>query len=68
MYTPEAPACAAGPSLRHCPGPRPSVPGLRIVIVYVCVSFLYKICTQSTPGLGRDGPDQIRYRKKKIEI
>lgn len=32
--------------------------------MYVCVSFLYKICTQSTPGLGRDSPDQIKHRKK----
>lgn len=32
--------------------------------MYVCVSFLYKICTQSTPGLGRDGSDQIKHRKK----
>lgn len=65
MYTPEALACAARPRLRHCPGPRPSASGLGIVIVYVCVSFLYKICTQSTPVLGKDGPDQIQYRKTK---
>lgn len=25
---------------------------------------MYKICTQSAQGLGRDGPDRIQYRKK----
>lgn len=68
MYTPEAPACAAGPSLRHGPRPSPLSSWAGSILVYVCVSFfffLYKICTQSTPGLGRDGPGQIRYRKKK---
>lgn len=60
MYMPEAPACALDPACGTIPGPRPSAPGLGLLIVYVCVSFfLYKICTQSTPGLGRDGPDQI---------
>ena len=38
-------------------------------MLYVCACVcLYKICTQSTPGLGSDGPDQIQYMKKNRNI
>lgn len=54
------------------PGPCLLSPGLGSTLVYVvCVRvcvFLYKICTQSTPGLGNDGPDQIQYMKKNRNI
>lgn len=47
MYTPEAPACAAGPSLpAWSHGPRLLAPGLGSILVYVvCVRVC--VCTKS---------------------
>lgn len=47
MYTPEAPACAAGPSLRHGPRPSPlSSWAGKHSCVCMCVFFFF-FCTKS---------------------
>ena len=69
---------ARGAGLRHWTQPAAWSPALAfsllgweayLCMLYVCACVcLYKICTQSTPGLGSDGPDQIQYMKKNRNI
>lgn len=60
MYTPEAPACAARPSPWLSPGPRPSAPGLGIIMC-MCVFFVQNLhAERPRPGKGWPRPYTIQ--------
>lgn len=69
MYTPARGAGLRRPGLGTVRALGPQLLGWQLLLCMCgCLCFcvcVYKICTRSTPGPGRDGPDQIRYRKKK---
>lgn len=71
MYTPEAPACAAGPSLRHGPRPSPlSSWAGKHSCVCMCVFFFFFFvqnlhAEHPRPGEGWPGPNTIQEKKNR---
>ena len=69
MYMPEAPACAAGPSLRHGPWPLPFISwaGKHTCVCRVCARvcvFVQNLHTEHPrPGERWPGPNTIHEKK-----